>query len=115
MTAGFSHEQSAQAMVQAETIKAQAKLTSDAQRMQLEYAKAQMQDDRERDRMLQDMEIAMAQIAAKYGVAVDTARIKAEQQPLGLCQQLVAPLRGGRQRPVPPGRQPVTASARHSA
>lgn len=80
----------AQAMVQAETIKAQAKLTSDAQRMQLEYAKAQMQDDRERDRMLQDMEIAMAQIAAKYGVAVDTARIKAEQQMNGQAMQIAA-------------------------
>ena len=69
----------AQAMVEAETIKAQAKLQSDAQRMQLEFMKAQMQDDRERDRMLQDLEIAMAQISAKYGMAIDTAQIKAEQ------------------------------------
>ncbi len=70
----------AQALITAEQIKAQAKMASDAQRMQLEFMKAQMQDDRERDRMLQDMEIAMAQIAGKYGIAVDTARIKAEQQ-----------------------------------
>lgn len=80
----------AQAMVAAEQIKAQAKLTSDAQRMQLEFMKARMQDDRERDRMLQDLDIAMAQIAAKYGVAIDTARIKAEQQansaPMGPAQ-----------------------------
>lgn len=69
----------AQAIVQAETIKAQAKMASDQQRMQLDFAKAQMQDDRERDRMLQDMEIAMAQIAGKYGIAVDSARIKAQQ------------------------------------
>jgi len=69
----------AQAMVAAEQIKAQAKLQSDAQRMQLEFMKAQMQDDRERDRMLQDLEIAMAQISAKYGMAIDTAQIKAEQ------------------------------------
>ena len=69
----------AQAMVAAETIKAQAKLQSDAQRMQLEFMKAQMQDDRERDRMLQDLEIAMAQISAKYGMAIDTAQIKAQQ------------------------------------
>jgi len=41
--------------------------------------KAQMQDDRERDRMLQDLEIAMAQISAKYGMAIDTAQIKAQQ------------------------------------
>lgn len=69
----------AQAMVQAETIKAQAKLASDQQRLQLEWAKAQMQDDRERDRMAQEMELAVAQIAGKYGIAIDTARIKAEQ------------------------------------
>lgn len=69
----------AQAIVQAETIKAQAKMASDQQRMMLDYAKAQMQDDRERDRMLQDMEIAMAQIAGKYGIAVDSAKIKAQQ------------------------------------
>ena len=69
----------AQAMVAAEQIKAQAKLQSDAQRMQLEFMKAQMQDDRERDRMLQDLEIAMAQISAKYGMAIDTAQIKAQQ------------------------------------
>jgi hypothetical protein len=69
----------AQAMVAAEQIKAQAKLQSDAQRMQLEFMKAQMQDDRERDRMLQDLEIAMTQISAKYGMAIDTAAIKAQQ------------------------------------
>jgi hypothetical protein len=80
----------AQAMVAAEQIKAQAKLQSDSQRMMLEWQKAQMQDDRERDRMLQDMEIAMAQIAAKYGVAVDTAKIKAEQQMNGQAMQIAA-------------------------
>jgi hypothetical protein len=69
-----------QAIVQAETIKAQAKMASDQQKLQLDAMKAQMQDDRERDRMLQDMEIAMARIAAQYGVAIDTAKIKAEQQ-----------------------------------
>ena len=69
----------AQAMIAAEQIKANAKLQSDAQRMQLEFMKAQMQDDRERDRMLQDLEIAMAQISAKYGMAIDTTQIKAEQ------------------------------------
>lgn len=84
------HGDPAQAMVAAEQVKAQAKLVSDAQRMQLEFIKAQMQDDRERDRMLQDMEIAMAQIAAKYGVAVDTAKIKAEQQMNGQAMQIAA-------------------------
>jgi hypothetical protein len=77
----------AQAMVQAETIKAQAKIAIDTQRLQLDMMKAQMQDDRERDRMVQDMEIAMAQIAGKYGIALDTARIKAEQAMNGPAAQ----------------------------
>lgn len=69
----------AQAMVQAETIKAQAKMASDSARLRLDLYKAQLADDRERDRMAQDMELAMAQIAGKYGIAIDTARIKGEQ------------------------------------
>lgn len=69
----------AQAMVQAETIKAQAKIASDQQRIQLDFYKAKMADDLQRDRMVQDMEIAMAQIAGKYGIAIDTAAIKAQQ------------------------------------
>jgi hypothetical protein len=77
----------AQAMVQAETIKAQAKIAVDMQRLQLDAMKAQMQDDRERDRMMQDMEIAMAQIAGKYGIALDTARIRAEQAMNGPAAQ----------------------------
>lgn len=69
----------AQAMVQSEMIKAQAKIASDQQRIQLDFYKAKMADDLQRDRMVQDMEIAMAQIAGKYGIAVDTAAIKAQQ------------------------------------
>ena len=45
----------------------------------MDLYKAKLQDDRERDRMIQDMEIAMAQIAGKYGIAIDTASIKAQQ------------------------------------
>lgn len=85
-----------QAIVQAETIKAQAKMMSDQQRLQLEAMKAQMQDDRERDRMLQDLDIAMTRIAAQYGVAVDTAKIKAEQQANNApMQQPMMPQGGG--------------------
>ena len=72
-------DQQAQAIVQAETIKAQAKMASDQQRRQLEWMKAQMQDDRERARMMQDLDIAIAQIAGKYGMTVDSAAIKAQQ------------------------------------
>ena len=56
-----------------------------------------MQDDRERDRMLQDLEIAMAQISAKYGMAIDTAQIKAEQaatQAMQPQQQTMQPQQG---------------------
>lgn len=81
-----------QALVAAEQVKAQAKLASDAQRLQLDFMKAQMQDDRERDKMVQDMEIAMAEIAGKYGIAIDTARIKAEQQS---NNQPMMPMNGG--------------------
>jgi hypothetical protein len=88
-----------QALVQAETIKAQAKMATDQQRLQLDFMKAQMQDDRERDRMLQDLEVSMTQIAAKYGIAVDTAQIKAQQaatQPQGMPQpQPMMPPNGG--------------------
>lgn len=69
----------AQAMVAAEQIKANANMQQAMLRAQTDMAKAQMQDDRERDRMMQDLEIAMAQIAGKYGMTVDTAKIKAEQ------------------------------------
>lgn len=81
----------AMAMVQAEQIKAQAKLTSDAQRMQLDMYKAKLQDDRERDRMAQDLGIAMAQVAGKYGIAVDTAKIKAAQDATVAAMQVQQP------------------------
>lgn len=80
----------AQALVAAEQVKAQAKLVSDQQRLQLDAMKAKMQDDLARDRMLQDLEIATAEIAAKYGLAVDTARIKAEQANNAAAMQIAA-------------------------
>lgn len=86
----------AQALVQAEQIKAQVKMQSDAQKMQLEFMKANMLDDRERDRMTQDLDIAIAQIAAKYGMAVDGARIKAEQAATQAQTQMPQP-QGGQQ------------------
>jgi hypothetical protein len=97
-----------QALVQAETIKAQAKMASDSARLQLDLYKAQLADDRERDRMAQDMELAMAQIAGKYGIAVDTARIKAEQaltqtaMPMGAPGAPAAPAAPQTGMPMPP-------------
>ena len=68
-----------EAFVQAEQIKAQAKATSDMAKLQIDAQKAIANDDRERDQMDQDLLVDAATILGKYGTAVDTARIKAEQ------------------------------------
>ena len=72
-------DQQAQALVQAETIKAQAKQQSDMLKIQLEAQKALAADDRERDAMDQDLLIKAAEIIGKYGTAVDVERIKTMQ------------------------------------
>jgi hypothetical protein len=72
-------DQQAQALVQAETIRAQAKAQSDMAKIQLDAQKALSQDDRERDRMDQDLLIKAAEVIGKYGTAVDVERIKAMQ------------------------------------
>ncbi len=68
-----------EAYVQAEQIKAQAKATSDMAKLQIDAQKAIAADDRDRDQMDQDLLVDAAEILGKYGTAVDTARIKAEQ------------------------------------
>ena len=72
-------DQQAQALVQAETIRAQAKAQSDMARIQLDAQKALATDDRERDKMDQDLLIKAAEVIGKYGTAVDVERIKAMQ------------------------------------
>lgn len=72
-------DQQAQALVQAETIRAQAKAQSDMAKIQLDAQKALSADDRERDKMDQDLLIKAAEIIGKYGTAVDVERIKAMQ------------------------------------
>lgn len=67
------------AIVAAEQIKAQVKMQELTGRQQIEWAKAQMQDDRERDRMTQDLAISQAELAGRHQIALDTNRIKAEQ------------------------------------
>jgi hypothetical protein len=66
-------------LVQAETIKAQAKAQSDMAKIQLDAQKALAQDDRERDRMDQDLVLQAAKIVGEYGQAVDIERIKQAQ------------------------------------
>lgn len=72
-------DQQAQALVQAETIRAQAKAQSDMAKIQLDAQKALSTDDRERDKMDQDLLIKAAEVIGKYGTAVDVERIKAMQ------------------------------------
>jgi hypothetical protein len=64
-------DQQAQALVQAETIKAQAKAQSDMAKIQLDAQKALASDDRERDKMDQELLIKAAEIIGKYGTAVE--------------------------------------------
>ncbi|MEY4863755.1 MAG: hypothetical protein RLZ51_1850 [Pseudomonadota bacterium] len=67
------------AFLQAEQMKVSARVQADMQKNQIEAMKAQMADDRERDRMAQDLYLRAAEIEARSGVAVQTAQIKAEQ------------------------------------
>jgi len=80
-----------QAFLAAEQIKAQAKVQSDMMKLQLDAQKAAAEDDRERDKMAQDLMVDAAKIYGQYGTAVDVARVKAEQDKLrtiaGIAQQ----------------------------
>ena len=70
------------AYLQAEQMKAQAKVSTDMAKLQLDAQKAMAEDDRERDRMAQDLLVDAAKIAGQYGTQVDIARVKAEQDRL---------------------------------
>lgn len=87
----------AQAFLQAEQIKAQQKAQSDMMKIQIEAQKAIAADDRERDKMDQDMLVKAAEILGKYGTAVDVERIKAMQNEPRYPQQTPAQaVQGGR-------------------
>ena len=72
-------------------MKAQGKMQSDMMKLQLDAQKAAAEDDRERDKMAQDLFVDAAKIAGQYGTAVDVQRVKAEQDKLrtiaGIAQQ----------------------------
>jgi hypothetical protein len=70
------------AFLQAEQMKAQAKMNSDMMKLQLEAQKAAAEDDRKRDQMAQDLMVDAAKVYGQYGTAVDVARIQAEQDKL---------------------------------
>lgn len=78
------------AFMATEQMKAQTKAQVDMAKLQLDAQKAAndnkfkmhelaMKDDLERDEMVQDLAIKVAEILGKYGAAVDTAAVKAEQ------------------------------------
>jgi hypothetical protein len=70
------------AFLQAEQMKAQAKMQSDIMKLQLDQQKAMAEDDRKRDQMAQDLLVDAAKIYGQYGSTVDVARVKAEQDKL---------------------------------
>ena len=70
------------AYLQAEQMKAQAKMQSDMAKLQLDATKAAADDDLKRDQMAQDLLVDAAKVAGQYGTAVDVARVKAEQDKL---------------------------------
>jgi len=79
-----------QAFIQAEQMKAQTRAQVDMAKLQLDAQKAAsdrdfkmhelaMKDDLQRDNMVQDLAVKVAEILGKYETAVDTTAIKAEQ------------------------------------
>ena len=67
------------AFLQAEQIKAQAKMQSDMAKLQLDAQKAASEDDLKRDKMAQDLLVEAAKVYGQYGTSVDVARVQAEQ------------------------------------
>lgn len=80
------------AFLQAEQIKAQAKMQSDMMKLQLEQQKAAAEDDRKRDEMAQNLMVDAAKIYGQYGTAVDVARVQAEQDKV---RQIASIAQGG--------------------
>lgn len=85
-------DQQAMAYMQVEQAKAAAARQSAMQKLDVEAAKAQAADDRERDRMAQELHLKAAEIAAKHGAAVNMAAIRAEQDRERLAVSTMADL-----------------------
>jgi hypothetical protein len=69
----------AQAVMQAEAYKTDKKAETDQMKIQIDAQKALAQDDRERDKMDQDLVIAAAKILGDHGTKVDLEKLKAMQ------------------------------------
>lgn len=70
----------AQAFLQAEQMKAQGKAQTDMMKVQLDATKAAMQDDRERDKMYQNLALKNAELQGKFGLQANEQAIRAEQE-----------------------------------
>ena len=68
-----------QAFMQAEMVKSQMDMQKATMDNQTKMHELGMKDDLERDKMVQDLAIKVAEIIGKYGTAVDVEEIKAEQ------------------------------------
>lgn len=67
------------AFLQAEQMKVSARVQADMAKTQLDAKKLQMEDDRARDQMDQDLAIRVAELLAKTGVQINTSALKAQQ------------------------------------
>lgn len=67
------------AFLQAEQMKVSARVQADQQKAQLDFMKAQMQDDRERDKMIQDLAIEAAKLLANSGLRLNEQQVRAQQ------------------------------------
>jgi hypothetical protein len=67
-------------LAQAEMAKSQADIVVSKQKADLEFLKAKMSDDRERDRMEIEMQLRAAELQMKYGAQVNIAAIRAETE-----------------------------------
>ena len=70
----------AQAIIQSEQIKAQASQQEKMMDLQFKMAEMMKKDDLERDKMAQGLMVDFAKILGQYGVQVDIAGIKGEQE-----------------------------------
>lgn len=82
MMAGQQQDPNA-AFLQAEQMKAQTKAQVDMAKAQMDYQfktqKIAMEDDLQRDELVQDLAVKVAEILGKYGTAVDVERVRSEQ------------------------------------
>jgi hypothetical protein len=69
----------AKAAVEAETIKAQAKIQTDSMKLNIDAQKAIALDDRERDKMDQELLVKAAEILGQWGQKIDVEEIKRMQ------------------------------------